>query len=161
MNSRRPRNNSTFPVIIIETFADFCAPSPSMLILQTFMPKQTHETNIEGSETCIRETTQIILCFPEVFQQIMTGIVASSPRGIQSQGLRITSRDALTTQPRCLSGDAMKRSNDNVKGKKNKTYCLTVWTSLMLSSVNTKTNKISDMKVPKQTRDQREKRRDS
>ena len=125
------------------------------------MPKQTHETNIEGSETCIRETTQIILCFAEVFQQIMTGIVASSPRGIQSQGLRITSRDALTTQPRGLSGDAMKQSNDNDKGKKNKTYCLTVWTSLMLSSVNTKTNKISDMKVPKQTRDQREKRRDS
>ena len=48
------------------------------------MPKQTHETNIEGSETCIRETTQIILCFPEVFQQIMTGIVASSPRGTQT-----------------------------------------------------------------------------
>ena len=54
--------------------------------------------------------------------------------------------DSLTTQPRCLSGDVMKRSNYNDKGKKNKTYCLTVWTSLMLSSVNTKTNKISDMK---------------
>ena len=62
-----------------------------MLILQTFMPKQTHKTNIEGSETCIRETTQIILYFLEVFQQIMTGIVASSPRGTQTQGLRITS----------------------------------------------------------------------
>ena len=62
-----------------------------MLILQPFMPKQTHETNIEGSKTCIRETTQIIFCFPEVFQQIMTGIVASSPRGTQSQGLQITS----------------------------------------------------------------------
>ena len=66
--------------------------------------------------------------------------------------------ESLTTQPRCLSGDVMKRSNYNDKGKKNKTYCLTVWTSLMLSSVNTKTNKISDMKVPKQTRDQRDKK---
>ena len=55
------------------------------------MPKQTHKTNIEGSETCIRETTQIILYFLEVFQQIMTGIVASSPRGTQTQGFRITS----------------------------------------------------------------------
>ena len=52
----------------------------------------------------------------------------------------------------------MKRSNYNDEGKKNKTYCLTVWMSLMLSSVNTKTNKISGMKVPKQTRDQREKK---
>ena len=70
--------------------------------------------------------------------------------------------DALTTQPRCLPGDVMKRSNYSDKGKKNKTYCLTVWTSLMLSSVFTKTNTTSDMKVPKQTRDQREtKERDS
>ena len=84
LNSRRPRNNSTFPVIIIETVADFCAPFPfNVDFADDFMPKQTHETNIGGSETCIGETTQIILCFPEVFQQNMTGIVASSPRGTQ------------------------------------------------------------------------------
>ena len=85
LNSRRPRNNSTFPVIIIETVADFCASFPfNVDFADDFMPKQTHETNIGGSETCIGETTQIILCFPEVFQQNMTGIVASSPRGTQT-----------------------------------------------------------------------------
>ena len=78
----------------------------------------------------------------------------------QSKGNSDPESDARTTHPRCLSGDVMKRSNYNDKGKKNKTYCLTVWMSLMLSSVNTKTNKISGMKVPKQTRDQREKRRE-
>ena len=71
----------------------------------------------------------------------------------QSKGNSNPESDALTTRPRRLSGDLMKRSNYNDKGKKNKTYCLTVWTSLMLSSVNTKTNTISDMKVPKQTRE--------
>ena len=42
------------------------------------MPKQTHETREEeGSHTCIYETTKFMLCFPEVFQQIMTGIVVT------------------------------------------------------------------------------------
>ena len=53
--------------------------SLSMLIWKTFMPKQTHETcrEQEGSHTCIYETTKFMLCFPEVFQQIMTEIVAT------------------------------------------------------------------------------------
>ena len=53
--------------------------SLSMLIWKTFMPKQTHETcrEQEGSHTCISETTKFMLCFPEVFQQIMTEIVAT------------------------------------------------------------------------------------
>lgn len=147
LNSRRPRNNSTFPVIIIETVADFCAPFPfNVDFADDFMPKQTHETNVGGSETCIGETTQIILCFPD------------RDCSQQSKGNSNPESDVRTTHPRCLSGDVMKRSNYNDKGKKNKTYCLTVWMSLMLSSVNTKTNKISGMKVPKQTRDQREKK---
>ena len=43
------------------------------------MPKKTRETNIEGREgsnTCVHETNKFMLCFPEVFQQIMTAIVA-------------------------------------------------------------------------------------
>ena len=44
------------------------------------MPKQTRETNIEGIEgeginACIHETNKFMLCFPEAFQQLMTGIV--------------------------------------------------------------------------------------
>ena len=44
------------------------------------MPKQTRETNIEGIEgevinACIHKTNNFMLCFPEVFQQLMTGIV--------------------------------------------------------------------------------------
>ena len=65
------------------------------------MPKQTHETNTEGSEICIRETTQIILCFPEVFQQIITEIVASSPGGLKPRacGLRVKRADHSATLP--------------------------------------------------------------
>ena len=40
------------------------------------MPKQKRETR-EGSHTSIYETTKFMLCFPDVFQQIMTGIVAT------------------------------------------------------------------------------------
>ena len=50
-----------------------------MLIWKTFMPKKTRETNIEGREgsnTCVLETNKFMLCFLEVFQQIMTPIVA-------------------------------------------------------------------------------------
>ena len=38
----------TFPVRTVETLARFSFPFFSMLIWKTFMPKQTHETNIEG-----------------------------------------------------------------------------------------------------------------
>ena len=39
---------ATFPVIIVETLANCSIPSPSMLILKTFIPKKTRETNIAG-----------------------------------------------------------------------------------------------------------------
>ena len=71
--------HSSVPVIIVETLARFSFPFLSMLISQTFMPKKTRETNIEGREgsnTCVHETNKFMLCFPEVFQQIMTAIVA-------------------------------------------------------------------------------------
>ena len=33
-----------------------------------FMPMQTRETNIEGSDTGILEKTQIILCFQQIIK---------------------------------------------------------------------------------------------
>ena len=39
---------ATFPVIIVETLANFSFPSSSMLISKTFIPKKTRETNIAG-----------------------------------------------------------------------------------------------------------------
>ena len=72
----------SFPVIIFETLANFFFLSLSMLISKTFVPKQTPETTLreqEGHNTCIHEMTKFMLCFLEVFQQVMIGIVAMSP----------------------------------------------------------------------------------
>ena len=52
------------------------------------MPKQTRETNTEGIEgeginACIHETNKFMLCFPEVFQQLMTdGVLKTITFGI-------------------------------------------------------------------------------
>ena len=67
-------------VIIFETLANFFFPSLSMLISKTFVPKQTPETNRreqEGQNTRIHEMTKFMLCFLEVFQQVMIGTVAT------------------------------------------------------------------------------------
>ena len=72
----------SFPVIILETLANFFFPSLSMLISKTFVPKQMPETTLreqEGHNTCLHEMTKFMLCFLEVFQHIMIGIVAMSP----------------------------------------------------------------------------------
>ena len=92
------RGELTFPVITVETLARFSFPSLLMLIWKTFMPKQRRETNIEGrggnKQYVFSWNDQVyarayypdpdpnpnkllfMFCFPEVFQQIMTGIVA-------------------------------------------------------------------------------------
>ena len=72
----------SFPVIIFETLANFFFPSLSMLISKMSVPTQTPETTLwkqEGHNTCIHEMTKFMLCFLEVFQHIMIGIVAMSP----------------------------------------------------------------------------------
>ena len=60
------REWATFPVIIVETLANFFFPPRSMLISKTFMPKQTRvkPTLREGAEgsTCVHETTKFMSC---------------------------------------------------------------------------------------------------
>ena len=72
INCVRMKSYPTFPVIIVETLARF-----------SFLPFRSKRVKPilrerEGSNTCIHETTKYMLCFPEMFQQIMTGIVALS-----------------------------------------------------------------------------------
>ena len=84
---------ATIPVIIVETLAVFWPPSLSMLIFRRYMFKQEPITGSrkpvkptlrqgkggvgggEGSHTCAYTTQSSLLCFPEVFQGIMTVIV--------------------------------------------------------------------------------------
>ena len=71
--------NSTFPILIVETLATCSFPSLSMLTSKTFIPKQTRETNVKESRRVavrvfIKRLSFNMLCFPEVFQQIMTWI---------------------------------------------------------------------------------------
>ena len=71
--------NSTFPILIVETPARFSFPFLSMLTSKTFMPKQTRETNVEESRRVairafMKRPSFNMLCFPDVFQQIMTWI---------------------------------------------------------------------------------------
>ena len=97
---------TTFPVIIVETQRIFPALPFPMLISKTFMPKQTpHVKPIlreekGSSRTGIRETAKFMLCFPKVFQQIITGIVVSYPAVLCVVKQR-SSLECFVTAKRC------------------------------------------------------------
>ena len=76
---KKERQEKKRRVETVETLATCFFPFLSMLTSKTFMPKQTRETNVEESRRVairafMKRLSFNMLCFPDVFQQIMTWI---------------------------------------------------------------------------------------
>ena len=76
---KKERQEKKRRVETVETLATCSFPFLSMLTSKTFMPKQTRETNVKESRRVairafMKRPSFNMLCFPEVFQQIMTWI---------------------------------------------------------------------------------------
>lgn len=84
---------ATLPVIIVQRLANFFSPSPSMLIWRCLYPRKwVNPTVWEGgrSNVCVCVWNNLVLCFPEVFQQTKLYFIkkkkSSGPRMVGREG---------------------------------------------------------------------------